>query len=470
MNRFVATPMRTLTLVSFLLVLMTMGVTGYGLTGFFRQAMLEREAIIIADLGQAAVTRELSLDEFDQFTGEEARLHLDRAFSGLRDLSEVVQIKVFNRAGTLVWSDEATLIGTQARRGGEVERALEGATSTIFYADAHAKGFCDQPVVEFYVPLRLAGDEDQETVAAVMAIYRSATNLNRLIERGVLLVWAAVSIGGLLLYIALFGLFRAVIRRQREAESQLSKLSSEHERIVQMEKLSAVGTMVGEIAHQINNPLVGVLNLAQLAERQPGNPEPTRALLADIRRAGEHCSTFVRRMLDFTRLPRAERQRTVLQDVVRETIELVRQASADSPSVKLDMPVEPVVVLADPVLIRHAIFNLLQNATQMSPANMPVEVSLTAEAVTGTKPAAWRVSVRDHGPGIDPAAREKLFAPFFSTRPDGIGLGLSVCEHIVMMHGGHIVAANDPGGGAVFSLLLPASLEQADEPTDTDRR
>lgn len=91
---------------------------------------------------------------------------------------------------------------------------------------------------------------------------------------GLVLLWAVKGFGGLVLFVALCGLFSSVYRRQRAAERQFARLSTEHERIVQMEKLSATGRMVAEIAHQLNNPLVGVVNLAQRAQRRA----PSRAL------------------------------------------------------------------------------------------------------------------------------------------------------------------------------------------------
>ena len=94
--------------------------------------------------------------------------------------------------------------------------------------------------------------------------------------------------GGIVLFGALFALFRSVWRGREEAESRLMRLSGEHQRIIHLEKLSAAGAMVGEVAHQINNPLVGVINLAQLAEREADNSALTRELLTDIKRAGEH--------------------------------------------------------------------------------------------------------------------------------------------------------------------------------------
>ena len=154
------------------------------------------------------------------------------------------------------------------------------------------------------VAVKKPGTAGGEVMGAV-AIYRSADDLTRTLRRGIFLLWLVTALGGTLLFFALFRLFSAVYRGQREAESQFAKLSSEHERIVQMEKLSAMGRMVSEIAHQINNPLVGVINLAQRAEAQTDQPERVKMLLGEIIKAGEHCRGFVQRMLRFTQLGRS---------------------------------------------------------------------------------------------------------------------------------------------------------------------
>jgi len=115
--------------------------------------------------------------------------------------------------------------------------------------------------------------------------------------------------GGGVLFFALFRLFRSVYYNQRAAEMQFAKLSNEHGRMMQIEKLSAMGQMVSEIAHQLNNPLVGVINLTELAEREPGTPQRVKELLGEVRRAGHHCHGFVQRMLLINRATHSDRNR-----------------------------------------------------------------------------------------------------------------------------------------------------------------
>jgi len=241
-------------------------------------------------------------------------------------------------------------------------------------------------------------------------------------------------------------------------ESQFAKLSADHERIIQIEKLSAMGQMMSEIAHQLNNPLVGVINLAQLAERETDNPQRVKELLGEVRKAGEHCRIFVQRMLRFNKVARSELRPTKLKSLIRETIAFFQQSASGHHAVTLEAPDHDVILEVDPVLMRHALFNLITNAYQANPKG-PVLVSIALdehEEVPG-----YRISVSDRGSGIKPELMGKLFTPFFTTKPDGTGLGLAVAQHIAVQHGGSIRAENKPGGGACFSIWLPATKVNA---------
>lgn len=267
-----------------------------------------------------------------------------------------------------------------------------------------------------------------------------------------------VGLTAFLLFYVILDKVERTHRRQRAVEQEFDKLSIEHRRVVQMEKLSAVGLMMGEIAHQINNPLVGVLNMAQLADREADNPKLTRELLTDIRKAGEHCRAFVQRMLEFTAISRSDRRPTDLRRLIQETISLFQQSTGDHVEIECELPPLPVTADVDPVLIRHALFNLLSNA-QQAMANMTgakITVSLCRDLRADDRMAGWSISVRDRGPGLTPDVAARMFTPFFSTRPDGTGMGLPVVQHIAALHDGHITAGNNPDGGANFALWLPA--------------
>ncbi len=290
-----------------------------------------------------------------------------------------------------------------------------------------------------------------------------------------LTVALSVTTGG-----AVFVLFLVTLRRverdyrqKREVEAQFSKLTREHERIVQVEKLSALGMMIGEIAHQINNPLVGVVNMAQLAKREVGDPIRTNKLLGDIVDAGKHCHAFVKRMVEFTKISRSEYESVEIRKLIGDTIFLFRQSAKRHPPVITDFPETQVILDVDPIMIRHALFNLLSNAAQAN-AEMgrgTITVRLFREAREKDTAGGWCIAVEDQGPGISEDIQKHIFTPFFTTRPEGTGLGLPVVQYVAKLHGGHISGGDKPGGGACFSLWLPDSPpEEEHETQDSNRR
>lgn len=461
--RFRPSPPQIFATVSLALIVATLAATGQTQARFFRDAVIDREALIVRDLAGALSVAAITPDDMGHYARADVQARFAQNFAVLKNLSGVVRVKVFDANGTIVWSDEPKLVGRRAtRHEADLEAAIHGLPRAVVnpaHRPSHAdEGLPAQELIEFYVPFRTAASAGEGgPVEGAFSLYRSATDLNFTIRRGLALLWAVSGLGAALLFAALYLLFRSVYRRQQAAERQFAKLSTEHERIVQLEKLSAIGQMVGEIAHQFNNPLVGVINLAQRAERQTGDPQRVRELLGEIRRAGEHCSGFVRRMLEFTRMSHFEPQPTELAALARETLELFRQTVGEHPAIEFSVTLEPAVARADPVLLRHALFNIVHNASQADEGG-PVLVSLAPAEQAGA--CTWEFVVADRGPGIAPDVAAKLFTPFFSTRPGGTGLGLAVARHIAVLHGGGIRCEANPGGGARFVLWLPGTGEE----------
>lgn len=290
------------------------------------------------------------------------------------------------------------------------------------------------------------------------AIVRDITSARAGYRNSMALAAVVVIVVGAIVFAIFFVILGKVERDykcQRQIELQLSRIDSEHQKVVQVEKLSAMGLMIGEIAHQLNNPLVGVVNMAQLAEREVEDPQRMRELLGEIGKAGKDCHAFVKRMLGFTKISKLERQPTDMKQLVEETISLFRQSVGYKPSVVSELPQQAPVLDVDPVLIRHALFNLLNNAAQVSPADGTVIVSLTRTPGPREQKPGWCLAVGDQGPGLSNEVVEKMFTPFFTTHAEGTGLGLPVVQHVAIVHEGHISATNIEGGGALFALWLP---------------
>lgn len=162
-------------------------------------------------------------------------------------------------------------------------------------------------------------------------------------------------------------------------------------------------------------------------------------------------------MLEFTRLSSFERKQLDLGQLVEETVALFHQGTTEHPCVNLDLPADTATLVADPILLRHALFNLLTNANHAG-HSAPIDVRVLPED------NCWTLAVTDRGPGIDEKQKAQLFTPFFTTRSGGIGLGLSVVQHIMALHEGTVEAENLPEGGARFTLRIPIPMETSNEP------
>jgi signal transduction histidine kinase len=444
------------TLVSVIIVLTVMIATGVAAPTLYRQAMTERETDVMQDMINIIAHEEeaegnLSASDLINYTEVAAQLHLKQSIRSLTRLPGVFRIKVFGPNRKIVWSDAAELIGTaQTHNPQAVTRALTEYLPSAFNPALPAQ--TTENLIEFYIPFGLAAATGP--VNGVVSLYRSAGPIDAAVSRGVLLLWILFGINGVVMYGALYSLFLAVYRSRLEIRSQFAMLSDTHERLIQTEKLSAMGQMVSEIAHQLNNPLVGVINLAELAERETGNPARVKELLGQVRSAGEQCREYVQRVLQLSQLTRSERQPVDINRLVRDTVAFFQQSLGSHLSVTLQAPSEALISDVDENLVRNALFNLIHNASQADP-NGTVVVSVGREQ-RDDRPGV-SITVFDRGPGFPPESADKLFEPFFTTRSGGTGLGLSIAQHIVIQHGGTISAENRPEGGASFTMWIPTT-------------
>lgn len=341
--------------------------------------------------------------------------------------------------------------------------ALRGGANQVFSQD-------DKTLHLAMLPL----DDASGRRIGDLVVMRDISGLQQTFQRSIVTVTLLSSlVGTFVLWLFYFALDRVErdYQRQHDLEHQLLRLGTEHARILQTEKLSALGTMVGEIAHQLNNPLVGVVNLAQLAVREADDPVRTRELLAEIRRAGEDCHTFITSMLRFAKVSKFECHAIDMAQVVNETVLMFRQTVQGRIPVELNFPKTSVVLEVDPILLRHALFNLLINAAQATEGEGAIVISLQAQSHPDTGAPGWALTVRDHGRGIAPEILDKVFSPFFTTRREGTGLGLSVVQHVALLHQGFVSVENLSEGGTQFAIWLPQTNPKLNhDAQDTGRR
>ena len=444
------------TLVSVIIVATVMIATGIAAPGFLRHAMTQRETDVMQDMISITTHEEeaegyLSAAYLANYTDSDARAHLEISFRSLTRLPGFYRIKVFGPDRKIVWSDDAQLIGTgQTHNPEAVTRALQENLPSAFNPAISAPDV--DSLIEFYLPFKLAAATG--SVTGVVSLYRSSGPIDAAVRRGVLLLWGLFGFNGLIMYVALYGLFLAVYRSRREISSKFATLSDTHERLIQTEKLSAMGQMVSEIAHQLNNPLVGVINLAELAQREIDNPARVKDLLGQVRSAGERCREYVQSVLQLSQLNRPDRRPADVNRLARDTVAFFQQSLGSHLSVTINAPAQPVISDIDENLVRNALFNLIHNAAQADP-NGKVFVSVAREQ-RAERPGV-SIAASDLGPGFPAELADKLFEPFFTTRTGGTGLGLSIAQHIALLHEGTISAENRQGGGATFTIWIPTT-------------
>jgi two-component system, NtrC family, sensor kinase len=221
----------------------------------------------------------------------------------------------------------------------------------------------------------------------------------------------------------------------------------EHQtKLVQSEKLAGIGRLAAGVAHEINNPLCvirGYVNL--LRRRDPGALDADLKVIED---EVERCRQVVDDLLELTRTTSLEADDVDLRDLATET---VRRVSASmEPNVPRIVVEGEGRVVGSGRRLRQVFYNLLKNAVEASGVDGAVRVHITREP--GERVA---VLISDSGPGIEPAKRQYVFEPFYTTKPEGTGLGLAVSRAIARAHGGDLELAPPNGSGAAFRLMLP---------------
>lgn len=235
------------------------------------------------------------------------------------------------------------------------------------------------------------------------------------------------------------------------------------------ERLEGVAELSAALAHEIKNPLASIRSAIEQLSRVPRAGEDERTLSALVMRESDRLSRILNEFLDFARVRVARAERVNVADIVRGAVKLAGSHPDRQNGVRVtcDVPAErPLFVEGDEDLLHRAIFNLTLNAVQASPPNAEVRVEaslLDADRHSlGAKFEAGSVSVRvtDQGPGIPPGIRDRLFDPFFTTRPGGSGLGLAVVHRAIEAHRG-LVFFDSAGKGARFTVILPRTRSGA---------
>lgn len=249
-------------------------------------------------------------------------------------------------------------------------------------------------------------------------------------------------------------------RERRRAVEQTADL---REQLAHVARIGTLGEMAAGLAHELNQPLAAIhleanaaLELGRDYLRQDGGGD-TRESLERISEQSIRAGEIVKRMRTFARRGQVTRERVSMVPLLQEVLALVdHDLKHNGIQTTIELPGSLPDVTADRVAIQQVLVNLIRNAVEAMTVTAPAShrcLDVRAESADNVV----RVSITDTGGGIDPAVADRLFHPFQSTKPSGMGLGLSICRSLIESQGGRVGAGPHPAGGARFHFELPAA-------------
>jgi len=416
------------------------------LSRFLTENLLERDAQVLMEVVQSLAEVQ---DTSRYFLGRSTDVRdrsLEEFFVHVAKLPDVLRTNIYARDQRVLWSSDPALVGRYLGPNHELEEALEGkmaVESGVIGADADTKPehlllrSAEPRFVENYLPVRAAPGGP---VIGVVEVYRVPAALFQTINHGLQLIWSTALGGGLFLYLMLFWIVR---RADRLIEEQ-------SQRLLESETLAVIGEMTGAITHGIRNPLASIRTSAELCQDDPspGVREAARDITAEVDRLSE----WVRQLLTYSEQEPARLAAVDLAPLLRSCLGGFEREMQRC-GVNVDTAILPALppVRAEPVRLSHVFNSLLANALEA----MPKGGHLAVAANVSPKGRSVRVTIRDTGVGIPREALSRVFAPFFTSKSKGLGLGLPLVKRIVTRFGGSVSIASEPGRGAEIVVELP---------------
>jgi PAS domain S-box-containing protein len=236
------------------------------------------------------------------------------------------------------------------------------------------------------------------------------------------------------------------------------------QQVIQSERLAAMGQMIGGFAHELNNPLTGILGLSEMLQ-DSDVAENTKKQLGMIHTQARRAAEIVQNLVFYSRPPAPGKSRVNLSEMIQRSLHL-QAYSLRKNNITVDFEPNDSLpsVAGDPNQLVQVFWNLIVNAEQ---AIREVQEKGTIRIRLGRNANSLWASFQDDGPGISPEILPNIFDPFYTTkRPGrGTGLGLSICKAVLREHGGNVEATSSPGAGAIFTVTLPVEARSITSPT-----
>ncbi len=441
-----------------------------------RRNLLDREWITTADYVRAQILSHLTPAVLAKPDTPEASERFQRFGWQVATMPEVFRVQVYAADGTVLWSEEAQLIGRRVADNPQLNDALAGHTVVNMESGAGKAENVDEAsifarVVEVYVPITFP---KASRVAGAVVLYKLPQQVFESIRRSQATAVGTVLICGGLLYVSLFWIVRRAAHRIDEQHRSLERrgqelaqanddLTAVQGQLLEAERMAAIGEVVTAVAHGIRNPLANIRAAAQVARlgsRDGDQSAPTTKHLASIMTEVDRLESRLKELLQFARPTDRQGAPVDLNALVREAVQMVagRMATARVSLTRALAPDLP-LVRGNAMLLEQVLLSLLANAVEAIPGGGgDIAVTTGTTRMESGAPAVF-VEIADSGVGISAEGLPKLFTPFYTTKAQGTGLGLAIAKKFTEAHGGVIAASSRSGSGAAFRVTLPALME-----------
>ena len=419
---------------------------GVLLSNFLTTHMLDREAHVTMDF----VLNVLHADRSIGYLTDPGNAELAARFVGstlhFTSMPDVQRINVYSRNRTVLWSTDRQLIGRQFDKNDELDTALHGRlvveggsiTDSQRSKPEHVGLSAESTFfVETYIPIRLAG---QPEVLGAFELYKAPVALTAAIREGHRLIWLTAFLGALVLYFTLYWIVRSADR----------KIKEQHGRLLKAETMAAVGELASSVAHNIRNPLASIRSSAELALEMTSSPsgEQARDIMASVDRIEE----WLRDLVSFAHVDSVPSARVDAAQLVQHCFkkfahEFLRCGIHD----EVTTGAQAAHVNADRALLGHVLHILVANAIEATAQGGRVTGQVTMDV------GKVKIRIADTGRGIAPEDLGKLFSLFFTTKPSGLGIGLTLAHRAIERFGGTIRVDSTLGAGSAFIIELPAA-------------
>lgn len=416
------------------------------ISSFLSTQLFQREGELSRDFVQNILVADGSLDHLSNPQDPVLAARFANTVEHIKNMTDLLRANIYTLDGTVLWSSDAQLTGKKfTDENDELEEALKGE---LVVNPAHISEWLMEkkehvginPAIKYFVEVYIPViDPKTAKVIGVVEFYKAPVALTKAVDEGRVQVWLAALASAL----ALFGALYWIVRR---ADVTIKR---QHSRLVETETLAVVGELTASVAHNIRNPLSSIRSSAELALETPHEDcsDQAKDIIREVDRIGKQLT----QLLNFSAENLTQVTPVNLAMVIERCIAEHREPFVrNNQTIQFSDRSTSSMVAADESLMNQVLHSLLSNASEAMGDHGQCMVRLSEESRS-----MLRIEIEDSGSGIPPEVVHQLFRPFFTTKPQGLGLGLPQARKIIERFGGTMEFLDNPGKGALVKIILP---------------